>query len=301
MPLEDIDTNGTMSGVIVTVTRVGVFVDVGAERDGLLGCRSSLWRSFWPGDRLGGLTVEKLDLDKRQFVLHCDDPASEIERNRQPLAKFKPGSVVPGVVQGRHFQYGLFINVHAEITGRLMLPRKRDSRTLFKGTYLSQLRIDSIDPENGKMKLVIDDPAVYENAGLVSIKDMRPIGKAKAPARTRSPQDRVKTRVGERQLTPAPSKGNRRPAAEPSPAPTDARGMRVRVGAVVDGQVIRVTSKGVQVQLSGNGALCPLLVSPELRKEFQKGDQVEGMVVERIKLDGSIVLSMEDPELEVSR
>merc|ERR1719433_1460935 len=60
-----------------------------------------------------------------------------------------------------------------------------------------------------------------------------------------------------------------------------------------------IATKGVMVNI-GAETLGTLVVSAELKKEFQKGDRVQGMKIEKIHAtSGAITLSMEDPELEV--
>merc|ERR1719510_1035729 len=70
-------------------------------------------------------------------------------------------------------------------------------------------------------------------------------------------------------------------------------------GDFVDGVVTSIATKGVMVNI-GAETLGTLVVSAELKKEFQKGDRVQGMKIEKIHAtSGAITLSMEDPELEV--
>merc|ERR1711920_1012944 len=72
----------------------------------------------------------------------------------------------------------------------------------------------------------------------------------------------------------------------------------VQPGDLVDGVVNGIAAKGVMVDV-GLEKLCTLVVSAELKKEFQKGDRVQGMMVEKISTSGTVTLSMEDPELEL--
>merc|ERR1719510_1275338 len=70
-------------------------------------------------------------------------------------------------------------------------------------------------------------------------------------------------------------------------------------GDFVDGVVTSISTKGVMVNI-GAETLGTLVVSAELKNEFQKGDRVQGMKIEKINAStGAITLSMEDPELEV--
>merc|ERR1711920_1101960 len=81
----------------------------------------------------------------------------------------------------------------------------------------------------------------------------------------------------------------------PLPAPD----VHLMQGDFVDGVVTSIATKGVMVNI-GAETLGTLVVSAELKKEFQKGDRVQGMKIEKIHpTSGAVILSMEDPELEV--
>merc|ERR1711920_418438 len=80
----------------------------------------------------------------------------------------------------------------------------------------------------------------------------------------------------------------------PLPAPD----VHLMQGDFVDGVVTSIATKGVMVNI-GAETLGTLVVSAELKKEFQKGDRVQGMKIEKISTLGNVTLSMEDPELEL--
>jgi len=71
-----------------------------------------------------------------------------------------------------------------------------------------------------------------------------------------------------------------------------------RVGDVLDGTVVRVSSSGLFVDV-GDVMNARLDVTRELAKQFRTGDRVLGMRVERIaRYNGEVTMSLEDPWLE---
>merc|ERR1719189_1853670 len=108
------------------------------------------------------------------------------------------------------------------------------------------------------------------------------MGKAKSKAKTKAKTKPVSTT-------------NAKTKATPVPAPD----MDFMQGHFVDGMVTSIATKGVMVNI-GADTLGTLVVSAELKNEFQKGDRVQGMKIEKINAStGAITLSMEDPELDV--
>lgn len=67
--IEDLEVGTEIAGVVTNTGQFGVFVDIGAERDGKLRLARRFWRNFKAGDEVDGLVVEEVDPDSRQIWL----------------------------------------------------------------------------------------------------------------------------------------------------------------------------------------------------------------------------------------
>lgn len=68
-PLDNIQVGETVSGYVASANRFGIFVDVGAERDGLLQRDGNNTRSLRNGDKLDNLKVVDVNLTARTMTL----------------------------------------------------------------------------------------------------------------------------------------------------------------------------------------------------------------------------------------
>lgn len=296
LPLEELDDSVPLTGVVVNIADFGVFVDVGYERNAILGTPARYWRKFRRGDILENLTVQRVDLEKRRFAVSLDDPERAIEDNRAPLEELREGTYVDGVVDNKN-QFGVFVNIGtANCHGRLRVPRALGVQFL-RGQVLRDLVIDNIDLEHQKIGLSIEDPdRALRELEMVGAQSMLGSQTAKPKAKAKSkPKSKPKTEQKAEQKLELKPEQKLNGAASLPPVLVS---VPFTVGDLVDGVVTSIGSRGVIVDL-GVEKSGTLIVPPELKAEFQKGDRVQGMRVEKISAGGAATLSMDDPELEV--
>lgn len=268
-----------MRGIVANVAPFGVFVDIGAERNAILGVPARYWKRFRRGDRLDHCMMQQINLYTRRFSVTIEDPEAAIAANHVPLEDIAEGTYVDGVVVDKS-PAGTFVNIGAQKDGRLAVPRSLGIK-LMRGQVLRNVLIYKVDLEKQWIALRLDNPreavTYMEMVGFHLTKGM---GRAKAKPKTKAKAKPVSTAARAKVAAP--------PATE----------MDFMQGDFVDGVVTSIATKGVMVNI-GAETLGTLVVSAELKNEFQKGDRVQGMKIEKITSSGAITLSMEDPELEV--
>merc|ERR1712032_68856 len=198
------------------------------------------------------------------------------------------GKYVDGVVVDKN-SGGTFVNIGAAKDGRLSVSRVIGVK-LMRGQVLRHLLIDHVDLKKKSIALKLGDPDAPKAVDMVAFHVLatnfalavasnkpRAKPKPKTQAKVKAKPD---MKIAKAKTTPV------RPG-------------EMRPGDFVDGVVTTIASKGVVINI-GSGKLGVLIVSEELQKEFQKGDRVQGMKIEKINpASGMITLSMEDPELEI--
>lgn len=287
--LEDLEEGAEVEAIVTNTGNYGVFVDIGAERNARLNMRLREQRRFKRGDKVT-VTIESVDTDTNKVSVTIEDIDEEIEPNRRPLEDFEEGDVLDGVVVDKN-QYGTWINIGCIKDGRLNVTT-RVGRTFVRGQVVRDLVIDTIDLEKQWIQLSVDDPeAAAADLTIVSLEAMqgkaRKTGKGKGKAKAKA---KAKSVAEKKETAPARSeKANGKPEVQYTGPP---------VGSYVDGMVTSITARGVTVSLE-DGMTGSLQVSAELQEQFQKGDRVQGMKVEKVGQNGMPILSMEDPELEV--
>lgn len=301
--MEELDETATLSGVVVNINpETGVFVDVGYERNAILGVPTRYWRKFRRGDILDDLKVQRIDVEKRRFAVTLEDPEKAIEENRTPLQELRVGSEVDGVVDNKT-RFGVFVNIGtANCHGRLRVPRAVGQQFV-RGQFLRNLVIDLIDIENQKVGLTLEDvDGAVRTMEMITAKALldapAPKPKAKTKAKAK-PKSKPEEKAEPRQERAAEVKEVKEIKPTAKVAATQAvASLPFQVGELVDGSVTGLSAKGVLVDL-GVDKPGMLLVPKELKDEFQVGDRVQGMRVERISAAGVATLSMDDPELEM--
>lgn len=278
LPIEDLEAGAVLAGVVVNSVKFGVFVDVGAEVNALLQIPSRYWRKFARGDHLDECIIQDVDFDRRRITVALEDPDHALAINRTALEELSPGMYVEGVIDHKN-RFGVWVNVFAENMGRLNLQRRYTSRFL-NGQVVRNIVIESVDLERRKLGLTLENPedAVTDELVMVGIPPpepgmRRPRNQAKSKAKAKAKQAR--------QLQALP------PAT-----------LGPQAGDWVNGVVTNIVARGVVVDI-GTDRLGTLVVSAELKAQMQKGDQIQGMKVERVSGNGAATLSMEDPMLEI--
>ncbi|CAK9059814.1 unnamed protein product [Durusdinium trenchii] len=265
---------------------------------------------------------------------------AELAENRVPLEDLAEGDMVDGIIDHTN-PYGIWVNVGAEVIGRLNVSRKF-THHLVPGQCIRDIIIQRVDLKETKLGLTLEDPEVLLRETVMISDLLRPGAKKQPDAPSVQPEwAEQATRKAERQdrhgraehrpgrgdiarserkelgrsteapQLPAPSLPPSWPRPKPpSEVASEVRstlqdsletGSKLRVGQFVDGLVVEVSAKVVMVDI-GLGHLAALAVAPSIRMQIQRGDEIQGMRVERVDWDderqkGAVVLSLEDPEL----
>jgi len=290
LPLEEISEGSVVNGVVVNAVPFGVFVDIGAEQNALLGIPARYWKKFARGDLLDGCTVQSVDLEKRRLLVAVQDAQEALDVNRTPLEDLTLGMYLEGVVDHKN-RYGVWVNVFAEVCGRLNVPR-RYSTKLLSGQVVKNIVIESVDLENRRLGLTLDDPeaTVADQLVLVGMPPLQLGGKR--PRRKVAP-------AAVKSETLAPVKAKAKAKARVLRSVPPAAPVAPQAGDWVNGLVTSIATRGVMVDI-GMEKVATLVVSADLKAQMQKGDQVQGMKVERVFKNGAVTLSMEDPMLEIN-
>jgi len=273
-----------MQGIVTNVAPFGAFVDVGAARNAKILIEPRLWKQFHVGDRIDECVVKEVELDKRRFCVTLQNAEAAIAENRVPLEDLREGDLVEGVVDHTN-AYGIWVNVGAEVIGRLNIARKYTDQ-LSAGQYLPDVVVERIDLQRKKLGLTMEDPEAILDSAPITVADLL----------------RREAQVNRQAPTPPSTAVLPAPRA-PGPAPKSQES-GLRVGEFVDGVVVEVSAKVIMVDI-GLGHLAALAVPAALRSQFQVEDEIQGMRVERVDWDetrqkGAVVLSLDEPELAVT-
>lgn len=281
---DELEEESMIDGVVVNVGDYGVFADIGYEQNVILAIPRRFWRRFRRGDVLEDMQVVSVDLKMRRATVTLQDVEQTLQGSRLPLEELQEGNYVNGVVDAKN-QFGIFVNIGAHnCHGRLAVPRFLGNQ-LLRGQVLRDLCIATVDVENKRVRLIIEDlDSAIADPEMVSLQTMT------------ADMDERPPKVEE------PMQPEKAPKAVPksrSKAPkVEQPKQDLEVGDLVDGIVAQINNKGVWVDFDGpeRGLL---EVPPELKGEFRRGDSVQGMRIEELPDHGPPVLSMEEPELEV--
>ena len=294
--LEELEVGAKMEGVVTNVGKYGVFVDVGAECDGMLfdsGRASGGGSRISQGDYVT-CTVDQVDLERRRFTARQVDQEASAAWNRVPLESLELGARVRGVVTSVA-EAGLFVNIRAERDGLCALPESL--RWRFRaGQLVYDLEVAAVDPQQRRLRLRMDNAKAL-------IGDARMATKAALPLSGEPPL----VQAGQAHRPLASSVASSRAGArwqrtreEPENAVEagEEEARRPVVGSTVDGTVIKVLRDGCEMKLEG-GLRGEIRLPTELLSELFKGDQIEGMVVQRAPPKGPVILSMEGVSLQL--
>jgi len=134
VPMSDFQVGQKVTGAVTNVETYGVFVDIGAARDGLLpsskfaGDVPSLWQEV-------GLWVSKVQDSKLELSMTAPTDEADLVEDlpRKSIEDLVPGQKLAGVVKNVQ-NYGAFINVGAERDG--LLPKNRMEGSLDPGDHI---------------------------------------------------------------------------------------------------------------------------------------------------------------------
>eukprot|EP00929_Paragymnodinium_shiwhaense_P053927 TRINITY_DN27035_c0_g1_i1.p1 TRINITY_DN27035_c0_g1~~TRINITY_DN27035_c0_g1_i1.p1 ORF type:complete len:627 (+),score=184.16 TRINITY_DN27035_c0_g1_i1:124-2004(+) len=78
-PLEELNVGDVFDGTVTNVSPAGVFVDIGAVKDGRLSVKTKIGRRFSIGDVVKDCKLEELDLENSRIKLVLDDPEEAVK------------------------------------------------------------------------------------------------------------------------------------------------------------------------------------------------------------------------------
>lgn len=281
---DDITIGSVVEGIVTNTGPYGVFIDIGAERNVRLNAGLRDQRRFRRGDVVASCLVDSFDADLRRATVQVENIDESLELSRRALEEFKEGDIVDGVIDGKG-PSGVFVNIGAMKDGRLRVPVKF-GRQFVRGQIVRNMVVEYVDLEKQWIGLQLEDlEAAVSDFTIISLSNKvfgTPVIKGKGKSNSK-PKAKAKAAA-------------KAAAKEPLPEPVE-EVAGPKMGSFCDGVVTSVTARDIIVEIDG-AYLGTLKVSPELRDQFQPGDHVQGMKVEKVGPRG-IVVSMEDPELEV--
>jgi len=314
MPLEMLKEGDVVDGVVTNVSNsFGVFINVGAARDGRLSVDRRFAGLFRRGQVIRDLRVASVDLAQLRIALALVDPeaaskellmvgkpevvwksmgdAREDAPAAAPRKAFVPGCAVDGVISSITL-HGIFVDVLEDDpsmerhTALLHVPPEKRSE-FQEGDYIEGMQVvraGLVGPNAVWLELSMEDPELggNEQDGCMTKTDhdgqtpqMTPSTEAQCEAVEEEAAAREEDEVEELEVAGV---------------------SHIVAGQLVDGCVTFVSPEAVFVDL-GSGREGVLEVPAEFLCEFQKGDEVKGMLVNRVDSDGKVFLSIEDPDL----
>uniref|UniRef100_A0A7S2ADE0 S1 motif domain-containing protein n=1 Tax=Alexandrium andersonii TaxID=327968 RepID=A0A7S2ADE0_9DINO len=165
--LSEVQENAEYEGVVTNVSRRAVFVDFGAERDGILFVPKGVsLRNFKEGTQVKGLQVVSLDLVRDRATLEAD--LSKVTTNRRqrdeffhedgcPLEELRENQAISGGQVTFSNSQVIYVDFGAARDGKLLLPRHL--RGYFRvGDGVEGLRVQKVNMEKDEVLLVADNP-----------------------------------------------------------------------------------------------------------------------------------------------
>jgi len=277
LSLEQVQLGSVVPGTVTNSSRLGVFVDFGAVKDGRLELpKRANFRDFKAGDKIPECMVDWIDVSAYRIGLSIPDHQAFMDSfARAPLTEYHEGQIVDGVVESRYKDL-IFVNIGAAASARMKIPR---GIHVEHGKPINGLRIEYLDLQHDRISL--SWPGVTDHC--------------------RSVIDVESGFAGQKPFSSSPSNlSSMRHSSRPSLEPRGVKIPDLRVGDFVDGIVLKVASRGVIVDI-GLGAFTSLLEVPAAqRREFMQGDRVEGMIVTDINSHARrVVVVLDNPFLEV--
>lgn len=223
--LDQLHVGQVLDGVVSNVNRaVGVFVDIGYARDGLLLVPKKLRKEFRKGDEVQGVIVKEVDHEAGRLTLEMDSPELVVdgqEATAQPkgrnnrrarsadaatrssgkktpkiaddsvekreLTGLSPGDSIEGVVTNVG-QFGVFVNIGCGKDARLNVSKKV-GRGFRRGDKLTGLEVNAVDVENKRISLDVgEDEQKQREKNAVG----RQRSSSQPPARSKSPAAKPK-------------------------------------------------------------------------------------------------------------
>jgi transcriptional accessory protein Tex/SPT6 len=209
-----------------------------------------------------------------------------------PLEEVHEGLSLDGVVTNVS-PAGVFVDIGATRDARLNVQAKIGRRFRI-GDTIPDCKVESVNAETGRVTVAVADAEEV-------VKDLPPKERTKTPAAApkakASAKARAKSQSPTRGLETSPG-AKAKPRAKKGGAKSIER---LRVGQAVDGFVSNKNQYGIFVDI-GIGKDAKLQVPKRMTSQFQRKDEIYGMVVESVDLEKmQISVSLEDPELDDGR
>lgn len=318
-PLSDLDLDAEYTGVVTNVGQYGVFVDIGAIKDGLLRVPIKVGRGFKRGMEVHGMTILSCDPDTGKIVLQPDEDSLPEPPPRNPRPDSAPprrGLALATTGGGRGGGRG----------GRGGGQRRAQTRSPTRGggqpkdwSHTGAAPIEDFEEGQAVEGTVtnVSPSGVFVDIG--AVRDARLSVPARIGRRfrigdtvTNCTLEAIDYEMGRMTLAledpesaveglPPKVRGADRtasPRAQAKETPTMSLG-DLQVGSIVDGFVSNKNQFGVFIDIGCNKD-AKLLVSKSIGERFQKGDEVCGMTIETVDVArNQIAVSLEEPELSI--
>lgn len=155
-PLSQLVRGATVTGKVLRVDPVGLFIDIGASKDALLRTKAlpKPATEYKEGDELEGLIITKIDIDAEQLELGTPESlASMSEEETTDISELKVGTVVEGTVK-RAAAYGVFLDIGASRDALWPLSQLPKPFSEYKvGDKITGLKVAEIDPVRNRLSV----------------------------------------------------------------------------------------------------------------------------------------------------
>jgi len=104
--LEELEVGSACNGVVTNRGSFGVFLDIGAVKDGKLRLQRDDWKKFMKGDEVEDMIIESVDVESEQILLGLtyelgDEPELDaVESPQKAKAKSRPGTATQAGSRG---------------------------------------------------------------------------------------------------------------------------------------------------------------------------------------------------------
>lgn len=307
--LADLRVGTVVDGFVANRNQYGVFVDIGVGKDAKLKVPKSIANQFYKGDQVSGMAVESVDLEQKLITVSMEQPqaqgAGAAPRNQalatRPAsgrgkgagkgatwgpssgrglpARFRVGATVNGVVQNVTAK-GVRIDINAPKYALLELP-KQLARQFQTGDEVIGMVVEAND--GAEILVSLDSPELQKGGGRGRGAQSRSPPRQEAQAKR---QPRAKSRPGRQ-----PTQGAKDWAHPQGMSIED-----VEVGREFTGIVTNSANETVFLDI---GAVKDgkLRMDRKQAKKFKPGDEVPGLIVDKVDVEAGNIQLMLSYEL----
>jgi len=163
-PLAKLVRGAEVTGKVVSVNAgMGVFVDIGAEKEALWRIRGlGASEEYKPGTEVTGLIISKLDLDTQ--TLEVASPESMPSASNS-LSTLKVGQTVTGTVS-RAMDFGVFVDIGAERDALYAINQLEKPASEYRpGDVIEGLKVTEVDTKRQRLAVSMKKCATYFAVG----------------------------------------------------------------------------------------------------------------------------------------